>query len=160
LADCPEWTRLLATWFYEEWGHRRPGNTVDKVERRVAERMNRDALPITWVALQDGEPVGSASLIVREMETHPQYLHWLAGVYVEQSCRGQGVGSGIVQLAAVEAQRLGIRQLYLYTRSHESFYARMGWRLVERSPYHGREVVIMLRDLPAKPTIHNGRLPG
>jgi putative hydrolase of the HAD superfamily len=151
LADCSEWTHLLATWFYEEWGHRRPGNTVDQVERRVAKRMNRNALPITWVALKGAEPVGSASLILREMETHPRYLHWLAGVYVDQSFRGRGLGSRIVQLAAVEAQWLGIRELYIYTRSHELFYSRLGWKSVERAPYHGREVVIMVRDLSPEP---------
>lgn len=153
LADCPEHVPLLASWFYKEWGYRRPGNSVQKVEESLAQRMNHNEIPLALVAFSDTEPVGTASLILREMDTHPHYLHWLAGVYVRQPHRARGLGSQIVQLAAAEAVRLGIRDLYLYTRSHKAFYARLGWKPVERSHYHGREVTIMVRRLhPKLPT--------
>lgn len=157
LVDCPEHAPLLAAWFYEEWGRRRPGNSVERVEEGLAQRMNRDEIPVTLVAFWGTKLVGSASLILCEMDTHPQYLHWLAGVYVSEPYRGRGLGSEIVKLAAAEAQGLGIRDLYLYTRSHEAFYARLEWKPVERSQYHGREVTIMVRKLHPQPTAAMGR---
>jgi predicted N-acetyltransferase YhbS len=147
LADCPEWIGLLASWFYEEWGHRHAGNTVENVEERLKRLMNRDEVPLALVAFRGTKPAGSASLIVREMETHPHYLHWLASVYIHHTCRNQGLGSQLVQRAASEAKRLGVQELYLYTRSHERFYARLGWGVIERPHYHGREVAIMKRSL-------------
>lgn len=147
LADHPELAPLLASWFYEEWGRRDPANSVERVEQRLRERMNRDQLPLALVGFLSGQPVASASIIVREMDTHPQYVHWLASVYVQQECRGQGIGSRLIEHAAAEAERLGIRDLYLYTHSHESSYRRLGWRPVERPQSHGREVVIMKRVL-------------
>jgi hypothetical protein len=32
LADCPEFARLLATWFCEEWARLSPGDSLGKVE--------------------------------------------------------------------------------------------------------------------------------
>ena len=151
LADRPEFTSLLASWFYEEWGRRNPENSLEKVEKRLRQRLNRDKVPLALVAFQGSEPVGSASLIVREMETHPQFLHWLASVYVHQPCRQQGIGSLLIEHAAAEAERIGVGELYLSTHSHEGFYARLGWRPVERPLYHGREVVIMKRVLTGEP---------
>ena len=151
LADHPELTPLLASWFYEEWGRREPGNSVEKVKKRLVERMNRDRFPLTLVAFRGSEPVATASLILREMETHPQFLHWLASVYVHHPYRNQGIGSQLVEHAASEARRLGVRELYLYTRHHEGFYSRLGWVPVEKALYRGREVAIMRRDLAGRP---------
>jgi GNAT superfamily N-acetyltransferase len=147
LADHPNLTRRVATWFYEEWGIRNPENSVENVEKRLLERMNRDRLPLILIAFQGVEPVASASLKIREMETHPRYVHWLGSVYVHHPFRNHGIGSWLVEYAAAEAGRHKVRELYLYTHRHESFYARLGWFPVERPHYHGREVVIMKRVL-------------
>lgn len=147
LADHPSLIRLLATWFYEEWGIRNPEDSVENREKRLLNRMNRERLPLTLIAFQGTEPVATASLKMREMETHPQFLHWLGAVYVHHPFRNQGIGSQLVEYAASEAERRKVRELYLYTHRHESFYARLGWLPVERPHYRGREVVIMKRVL-------------
>jgi predicted N-acetyltransferase YhbS len=147
LADHPNLIRLVATWFYEEWGIRNPEDSVENREKWLLNRMNRDKLPLMLIAFQGVEPVASASLKMREMETHPQYVHWLGSVYVHHPFRNQGIGSWLVEYAASEAERHKVRKLYLYTHHHESFYARLGWFPVERPHYRGREVVIMKRVL-------------
>jgi predicted N-acetyltransferase YhbS len=147
LADHANLIRLLATWFYEEWGIRNPEDSVENCEKRLLNRMNRERLPLTLIAFQGAEPVATASLKMREVETHPQFLHWLGTVYVHHPFRNQGIGSQLVEYAASEAERHKVRELYLYTHRHESFYARLGWFPVERPHYRGREVVIMKRVL-------------
>ncbi len=97
LADHVNLTRLIATWFYEEWGIPHPKNSVENVEKRLFNQMNRDRLPLISIAFQGVEPVGSASLKIREMETHPQYAHWLGSVYVRHIFRNQGIGSRLVE---------------------------------------------------------------
>ena len=149
LVDHPNLTRLVATWFYEEWGIHNPEGSVENVEKRLLNQMNRDRLPIILIAFQGVEPVASASLKIREMETHPRYVHWLGSVYVHHPFRNQGLGSWLVEHAAAEAGHHKVKELYLYTHRHESFYARLGWFPVERQHYPGREVVIMKRVLAA-----------
>ncbi|MBC8506804.1 MAG: GNAT family N-acetyltransferase [Anaerolineales bacterium] len=147
LVDYPNLVSHLATWFYEEWGRRNPVNSLEKIEQRLQGRMNRDSLPITLIGFLDGKLVASASIKICEMVTHPQYKYWLGAVYVDGAHRGKGFGSQIVLRTALEAKRLGVRNLYLYTRSHEDFYSHLDWKPIERPHYRGREVVIMKQGL-------------
>jgi len=146
LADCQYLITQLASWFYHEWGIRNPDLSIDVIEENLRRRLNRDRLPLTFVGFQDGVPVGSASLKIREMEIYPQYIHWLGTVYVLPEYRDQGVGSQIVEHAISEAKKLGnINELYLYTSDRERFYTRLGWQTLEKPFYHGRKVVVMKR---------------
>lgn len=155
LADRPSLVPQLARWFYKEWGQNNPHLSLETVEGKLRDRLNREKIPLVLVLLRDDLPIASASLKIREMETHPQYLHWLGSVYVLPEYRSQGIGTELVQYAASEARRLGVQDLYLYTRHRERFYARLGWKPIERPIYDGRPAVIMTRKLIEK---HKGKL--
>jgi GNAT superfamily N-acetyltransferase len=150
LADQPELVPILADWFYDEWGRRDPNNSWKKIRSILGEHLNRERVPLTIVLLRDSQPIASASLKKSEMETHPQFLHWLGGVFVHPEYRQQGIGSRIVEFAANEAKKLSVNELYLYTRSHERFYTRLGWQVIERPIYKDRNVIVMKRILLEK----------
>ena len=40
--------------------------------------------------------------------------------------------------------------MWLYTRSAEALYARIGWRTVESFAYRGKAYALMRRDLPSR----------
>ncbi len=143
LADRPELIPMLAGWFYEEWGRNNPDLTLEKIEGRLKQRLNRDRVPLVLVLMKGGSPIASASLKIREMETHPHYLHWLGSVYVTPDYREKGIGSQLVGHSILEARHLSVSDLYLYTRSREDFYTRLGWVTIEKPRYHGRRVIIM-----------------
>ena len=143
LADRPEALRRLAQWKHEEWGHLRPGDTVEKREARIAATSNRDGIPLTVVALEGDEVLGCASLIAHDMETRMELTPWLAGVYVGEEFRRRGIGAELVQRIMREAGRLKVPLLYLYTVHSERFYTGLGWTLLERTFYLGNDVVIM-----------------
>jgi N-acetylglutamate synthase-like GNAT family acetyltransferase len=147
LADRPEFIPVLAEWFYEEWGRNNPGFTVESIEGKLRQRLNRNQVPLVLVLLREGSPIASASLKIKELETHPQYLHWLGSVYVLEDYRGGGIGTQLVKQALSEARRVGVRELYLYTRNRVRFYTRLGWISIERPSYHGRTVIIMMQNL-------------
>lgn len=147
LADHPDLLAVLASWFYAEWGHSKPDFTTQFFEDELRGRMNRDQLPLTLVAFLNDNPVATVSLLLEEMETHPQFLHWLGSVYTLPDYRHHGIGSQLLEHAASEAKRLGVRQLYLWTRHVESLYARFGWVVIQRPVYRGRPVAIMRRSL-------------
>lgn len=155
LVDCPDLINLLATWFHREWGRRNPALTIDSIAKNLEGRLHRNRLPLTFVAFLETKPVGTASLKIREMEIYPQYLHWFGAVYVVPQYRHQGIGTQIVAYSISEAERIGVGELYLYTRGSESFYAQFGWQPLERTFYHGREVVVMKLTLPARPSRTN-----
>jgi N-acetylglutamate synthase-like GNAT family acetyltransferase len=58
-------------------------------------------------------------------------------VYVQPKYRPQGFGSAVNKKSLDEARRIGISELYLYTRDREGFYSRLGWEIVEQVTYRG-----------------------
>lgn len=149
MADRPDLIPQIVTWFYEQWS--RPGSTITPaaIEAGLRQRMNRDQIPITYVYMYEDYLIGSFSLKIREMETHPQHEHWLGSVYVRANYRRQGIGSWLVQEAEFAGYKLGIRQLFLYTYDQEDFYQRLDWQTIQRPKYHQRIVAVMTRKLQA-----------
>ena len=108
LADHPEFTHLLATWFHDQWGKNNPSITVEIIQHRLQERLNRDRIPMCLIAMIESEPIATASLRIREMDIYPEYEHWLGSVYVVPEYRDQGVGSQIVGATVNKASLLGV----------------------------------------------------
>lgn len=143
LADHKELIPILARWMHEEWGYLYPEHTIEIRERLVAERSNKDRIPLTLVAIEDGKPVGTVCLMAHDMDTRPELTPWLASLYVEKNHRRRGIGARLVAAIEAEAARLGVKQLYLFTPDQENFYTRLGWSVTERIAYHGCFVIIM-----------------
>lgn len=143
LADHKELIPKLARWMHEEWGYLYPEHTLEIRERLVAERANKDRIPLTLVAIEDDEPVGTVCLKLNDMDTRPELTPWLASLYVKQSRRREGIGSGLVEAIEKEAAELGAKKLYLYTPKSENFYAERGWNVRERVEYRGDFVSVM-----------------
>jgi len=149
LADHPEFLPTIAQWQHGEWGHLRPGDTVEDRRNRLETSCERDRIPLTVVAFNDGQPLGSASLIQHDMDTRLELSPWLASVFVAPEFRRQGIGARLVRRIMAEAGALNVPTLYLYTVHSEAFYASLGWTLPEHSAYREQTVAIMTY-LPAK----------
>lgn len=147
LRQHPEWIPNLARWHHGEWAVFNPGETladrVGRLERDAAD----DDLPLTWVASAGGVLLGSASLVVSDMDTRPSLTPWLASVFVSPDHRGQGLGSRLVEHVVREAEGRKFAQLFLFTPDRESFYQRLGWRVVERLEYQKSFVILMALDI-------------
>jgi len=143
LADHPEAIPILAEWQHAEWGYVRPGDTAEKRAVRLQGWSNRDRIPLTVVALEGNEVLGSASLIEHDMETRMELTPWLAGVFVGEPYRRRGIGAQLVRRIMDETRKLKVPLLYLYTVHSERFYAALGWKLMERTTYREHKIVIM-----------------
>ena len=77
------------------------------------------------------------------MDDRPELSPWLAGVFVSPACRQQGIGTALVRRIMDEARTQHVLKLYLYTVDRTAFYANLGWSLLERAAYRGKEVSIM-----------------
>ena len=40
LANHEKFVPVIAKWYFEEWGHRTPGNSIDKTCERVRQKLN------------------------------------------------------------------------------------------------------------------------
>jgi predicted N-acetyltransferase YhbS len=143
LADYPDLIPTLARWMHAEWGYLYPEHTLEIRQQLVAERANKDRIPLTLVAIDGDEPVGTVGLKVNDMDTRPELTPWLALLYVVESRRREGIGAKLVGAIENEAAKLGVKKLYLYTPKSESFYAELGWSVMERVEYRDDFVSVM-----------------
>ena len=143
LADHPETVDTLVQWLHREWGSVRGGETLEQRRKRFAGSLNRDRIPLTVVALEAGELLGSASLVAHDMETRMELTPWLASVFVGEQYRRRGVGAELVRRIMAEAGKLKVPLLYLYTVHSERLYASLGWTVAERTKFLEQPVVIM-----------------
>jgi N-acetylglutamate synthase-like GNAT family acetyltransferase len=143
LADHPQFLSTLAQWQHGEWGHLRPGDSLEARIARLQNYCQRGGIPLTVVAHENAELLGSASLIPHDMETRMELTPWLAGVFVAPEHRRRGIGAALVRHIMSEAAGQKVPILYLYTVHSETFYTSLGWALQEHTAYREQNVAIM-----------------
>jgi len=115
LADRREFIPTVARWHHTEWGHLRPGETVEDRAVRVERDCGHREIPTTFVALAGHQCLGSASLVACDMDIRPALTPWLSGVFVAPEHRRRGIGAALVERVVQETRALGRPRLYLYT---------------------------------------------
>ncbi|MCG7599383.1 GNAT family N-acetyltransferase [Halomonas sp. McH1-25] len=145
-CDSPH-LETVVTWQHESWGHLNPSLTFDARYDEVCGECGPGGVPRVFVALHEGQPIGTASLIESDMTTRPQLTPWLASVFVPPEWRGQGIASRLVRRVEEEARWAGIERFYLYTPDQQALYARLGWQAYESLTYRGEAVTVMTRYL-------------
>jgi N-acetylglutamate synthase-like GNAT family acetyltransferase len=147
LADKEQYVEIVSKWQYNQWGINYPDKTEDDYRKKVKNRLNKEMVPTTFIAIQDNEPAGIASLIKHDMDNNRHLTPWLADVYVKPDHRKEGIGSSLVKRVMEEAKNIGVNTLYLFTRKAKDFYLKLGWNVKETTKYHDDQVVIMYFDL-------------
>ncbi len=147
LADHARFVPLVSRWHFEEWAGSRPGATLAAWTAGLARRCERDRIPTTFVAMVDSQRVGSASLVLWDMDTRRDLSPWLGSVYVLAAFRRRGIASALVRHALARAREFRVERLYLWTDSAAPLYERLGWRPFCQERYEGRSVLVMVCDL-------------
>lgn len=148
LPQNPQIIRQLAEWFYVEWLSSNPQASIEKMEATLSLRVKSDKVPLTMVCFdEEGSLVGSASLTICDMKSHPELTPWLGSVFVAPSARGQGLASKLCLKIELEAQKLGYSKLYLFTDDKMPLYLKLGWLIKSVEEYNGKTVTIMEKNL-------------
>jgi len=109
--------------------------------------MNRDQLPIAWVAHANGQLLGTAALRVHDLEGREDLTPWLGGVFVGSQFRRQGVGAALCATVEEAARSRGTQTLYLFTLDKQAWYSRQGWTVLAPCVWHQRPGDIMSKRL-------------
>ncbi len=146
LADSKENIEIVVYWLYKQWGHNYEyGKKVWK--KRIDNRLEKKTIPTTFIALENDEAIGTASIIKHDMDIKKELTPWLADVYVKEEKRGNKVATKLIQRVIKEAKDIDVKKLYLYTREAEGLYKKLGWEVIDRVNYYGDQVPIMVLEL-------------
>lgn len=80
LIEHPEYIPQLAQWLFEQWDSILGEKTPEARIKKLKTHMNRDKLPIAWVAHTNGQLLGTAALRVGDLEGREDLTPWLGGV--------------------------------------------------------------------------------
>ncbi len=147
ITNHPQHIPLIAQWQQTEWQRISPHMTTESRIRQYSLYANTAAIPSCILVLANGAPVGSASLVESDMETHAHLKPWLASVFVDKQHRRQGIATQLIQHCIENAGHVGVDTLYLFTPDQANFYQKRGWKLIESCPYNGERVDIMAYDI-------------
>jgi predicted N-acetyltransferase YhbS len=146
LAHHLHLAETLARWHHGQWSHLYADWSFQRCVDELRAHDDAERIPTTLIALSDdGELLGSASLIVDDLPERQDLSPWLASVFVAPEHRQRGIGDRLVAAAVAEARRLGAERLYLFTPEHERYYAARGWSTLTCTETAGHAVVVMSR---------------
>lgn len=101
--------------------------------RSFLDRTHRADVVRSWLAEEEGEPVGLASVFLHDVPPLPEDGRTREGLiinmYVTPVARRRGVGQSLLQACLSSSSELGIRRFYLRsTDAGRSMYLRAGFR--------------------------------
>ena len=147
LIEHPEYIPQLAQWLFEHWGSILGEETSEARIQKLKAHMNRDKLPIAWVAHANGQLLGTTALRVHDLEGREDLTPWLGGVFVGSPFRRQGIGEALCAAVEEAARLRGIETLYLFTLDRQPWYSRLGWTILGPCVWRQRPGDIMCKQL-------------
>lgn len=145
VSDRPELASLVARWRVEAFFNHPGGYTVEEMTELILEP--RVGPEETFVLFDHDRPVGTAALILSDLETRPDLTPWLAGLFVEPAFRRRGHATRLIRKVEAFARASSVPVLWLYTSTAETLYARLGWQRAGTEDERGEQVVLMKRIL-------------
>jgi predicted N-acetyltransferase YhbS len=131
LFHHPERIPLVASWIRNAFWRDRPDYSVETFECLLRQADDPGRIPLSLLAIADGEPAGTVNLIHSDSPTRPHLHPWLAALFVVAEHRHRGVGSALCRALLAEARRLEIPELFLGT-DIPAFYAALGAEIYEQ----------------------------
>jgi GNAT superfamily N-acetyltransferase len=142
LRNVPEHTETIAKWIFETFPHEFETTTFEEW-LEVVKHPER----VTFVALENGQPLGTASLDFEDLPPRDDLTPWLASVYVLPEARSRGLGAKLVAAVEQEATVKGFKQIYLHTSDRAEFYAKRGWQVLVTVEYWRKINTVMVKYL-------------
>jgi len=145
LVNAQEYIPALARLWYEEISrHWAPNPSVEKAKQKLVDHLNKDKLPMAFIALCDNQPIGMACL--RQTDgIRPGVTPWLGSLVVHPDFRGQQIGEMLINAVKDQAKQLGHQVLYLlaFDPTIPAWYSRLRWREIGSDKLFGHRVTVM-----------------
>ncbi len=142
LHDVPEHTETVAKWIFETFPQE--FETVTFLEWL---EMVENPARVTFVALEHGQAIGTASLDPEDLPPRDDLTPWLASVYVLPKFRAHGTGAMLIEAVVKEATAKGFKRIYLHTSDRAEFYKKRGWQMLETVVYWQKINTVMIKVL-------------
>ena len=123
VSDAPQWGGVAVKTLQNSWSEVPP----HLYEESVAESLEEGSvLPRWYLLVADGEPIGCAGLVERELIDRTDLSPWLVALYIGEAHRGRGYSRHLIERLKSDAQKAGFPALHLVTE-HTGYYEKYGF---------------------------------
>lgn len=123
LKECSERQNELSEYVKEKWSKVKKV-VLPKIEESL---LSECGLPLTFLLLKNDKIIGFYQLIEQEFVTRKDLSPWIAPLFIDESERGQALGSILLEHGRKMAGQLGYKKVYLAT-DHILYYEKYGFR--------------------------------
>ncbi len=149
LREQPHHLAAVAGWIHRQWWSTTE-TPVESIEQWLKTHLGENGFPVTLIAVEDDEVLGSITLHESEAENRPAYRPYLGAVFVKAEARGHGLARALVRAVEAHANELGHAAIYLNAADVTAgLYEKLGWAIVERG-YGPKRLNIMRRLLGSR----------
>lgn len=110
--------------FWEQWGSENNYSFYEDCMKHSGK--TKDAIPRFYIALENGQIVGTYAILRNDINSRQDLFPWLACLYIDPAYRGNSNGKQLMEHGLQETARLGYKKLYL-TSDLEGYYEKYGW---------------------------------
>ena len=118
-------------WMYELWGAEE-GWDMDKINHYMQRFISAKTIPKTIIATTDGKIVGICNLLMHDLDTRPDLYPWAGNLFIDENYRGQGISTLLMNELIGQAKKLGLKELYSYTKQ-TSLCEKFGFKFLEET---------------------------
>ncbi|MBP2168135.1 putative N-acetyltransferase YhbS [Erwinia toletana] len=126
LTEAPEHRELITDWLWQAFGS---DNSRDFYASVINSCLSGQHLPLTFVALEGSQPVGTVGVWRCDLISRQDLFPWLAALYVAPEYRGRGVSEQLQQHVIAWCQAHNYPEIWLYSACAD-YYERFGWRYI------------------------------
>ena|SRR5690625_2190374 len=131
LSNQPEKITEVSEMIFEEFVLKTGSDMkFESVVKHFSNTKN-NTFPITLIALENEECLGTVSIFENDLKTRDMYRPWLASLYTKPEYRGRGVGEVLISKTKDVVKELGFSELYLRTEDASDYYRKRGWTYLE-----------------------------
>lgn len=187
LSAAPHCLSTIATWQHTQWLETQqpkqpdlftpapavPSDALNERQLQLRQHLGANLIPTTFVLLEKGRAVGSASLVnyrssedkvtagpivkplnavnvaaldgmVKNKESQSV---WLTNMYVLPDHRKQGLAQVLLNRAEDYARSLQLKHIYLYALDAEGYYKKRGWLVLKTVLLQGQKLKVLVKHL-------------
>jgi GNAT superfamily N-acetyltransferase len=147
LSEHPEFIPRLSDFCGKEWAHLYEGWSAETARHEFENQDKDGRLPVTLVALDGEDLLGTVSLIFNDLPSFEHLNPWLASLFVVPEHRGKSVASFLVREAEKVFARNGFAGAWLFTETARPLFEKLGWEFFQEASCHGHAVSILRKNL-------------
>lgn len=144
LADHKEYSDTVTNWLWKEFGNE---NNYDFFESIIKNSLIKNKLPLTFIAIEDNEIVGTIGLWRSDLMSRQDLCPWLSALFVKENFRGKRIGQKLQNFLVEYCRKVGFTELFLYTDIC-GYYEKTGWEYLEDGvEYSGEYIKIYKKEI-------------